>query len=70
MIKNGRVEVGKTPSVVSGEKSQSICEGEPVRRYERPVDPGLRKLASLVADSKSMPSEMGDLVNKHFWSLV
>lgn len=31
MIKNGRVEVGKTPSEVSGKKSETIKKGSAVR---------------------------------------
>jgi len=34
MIKNGRVEVGKTPSEVSGRKSQTLKEGSAVCNSE------------------------------------
>ncbi len=48
MIKDGQVKIGKTPSVVSGEPSETIREGEPVRKDEKPEDPGLKKLAAAV----------------------
>lgn len=48
MIKTGKVELGKTPSVVSGLPSTKLVEGEPVRKDEKPTDPGLKKLASEV----------------------
>ena len=49
MTKNGRVQVGSTPSVVSGKPATKIVQGEPVRGSEKPVDPGLRKAASVAA---------------------
>ena len=49
MIKTGKVEIGKTPSVVSGKRSTKLREGEPVRKQEKPTDPGLKKLASALA---------------------
>ncbi len=48
MIKDGKVKIGKTPSVVSGKPAQVIKEGEPVRKDEQPTDPGLKKLASAI----------------------
>lgn len=48
MIKDGKVKVGKTPSVVSGKPSNTIKEGEPIRKDEKPVDPGLKKLAAAI----------------------
>ena len=48
IIKNGRIEVGKTPSVVTGDVSTLIIEGEPVKKDEKPTDPEFRKLASLI----------------------
>ncbi len=48
MTKTGRVEVGVTPSVVSGKKSTKLVDGEPVRGDEKPTDPGMKKAASLV----------------------
>jgi len=48
MIKDGKVEVGRTPSVVSGKPSQEVKEGEPICRGEKPEDPGLKKLASVL----------------------
>lgn len=54
MTKHGKVEVGKTPSVVSGRPSTKIEDGEPVRKDEQPVDAGLRKLAS-VLDEENQP---------------
>jgi hypothetical protein len=48
MIKNGRIEIGKTPSVVTGACSTRILEGEPVGDHEHPNDPEFRKLASLM----------------------
>jgi hypothetical protein len=52
MQKNGRVEIGKTPSVVSGKKSARLIEGEAVCAKEKPVDPGMKKLASFIGDLK------------------
>lgn len=34
MIKNAKVEIGKTPSVVSGKPSEAIVNGEAVRKDE------------------------------------
>lgn len=48
MIKNGKVEIGKTPSAVSGKTATRLVDGEPVRRHEQTNDPGLKKLASLI----------------------
>ena len=36
MIKNGRVEIGKTPTDKSGKPCQSIEEGEPLEDGETP----------------------------------
>ena len=52
MIKTGRIEVGKTPSVVSGKPSTKLRDGEPVRKFERLDDPGLKKLAAVLAEEK------------------
>ena len=52
MLKTGQVQVGKTPSVVSGERSTAVVDGEPVSDAERPEDPGLKKLAKAL-DSES-----------------
>lgn len=52
MLKTGQVQVGKTPSVVSGERSTAVVEGEPVSGDERTEDPGLKKLAKAL-DSAS-----------------
>ena len=35
MIKNARIEVGKTPSAVSGAPSQTIRKGEALKRDEK-----------------------------------
>jgi len=48
MIKHGKVIPGQTPSTVSGKPSDRIVEDEPVNDDEKPVDPGLRKLASVL----------------------
>lgn len=55
MIKHGKVVPGKTPSVVSGETSDQIVEDEPVKDDEKPVDPGLKKLAALVDPDAKQP---------------
>ena len=34
MLKNGRVEIGKTPSVISGKPCECIKNGEPVLKKE------------------------------------
>lgn len=54
MIKHGNVVVGETPSVESGRPSQTIKNGEPVRRNETPSDPGLRKLASVIDEANGV----------------
>lgn len=51
MIKDGQVKTGKTPSVVSGLPSEVIKDGEPVRKDEKPEDPGLKKLAAALDES-------------------
>lgn len=38
MVKNGRVEVGKTPSVHSGEPSEMIKSGEAITFNEEDMD--------------------------------
>jgi hypothetical protein len=48
IIKTGRIEVGKTPSVVTGFVSTLIVDGEPVKKDEKPVDSEFKKLASLI----------------------
>lgn len=48
MTKTGRVNIGKTPSVVSGKPSTKVVDGEPVRKKEHANDPGLKKLASMI----------------------
>jgi len=53
MIKHGKVVVGETPSTVSGEVSDQIKDDEPVVDDEKPVDPGLKKLASALTESDS-----------------
>jgi len=50
MIKTGQVRPGKTPSTVSGLPSTKVVDEEPVRQGERPVDPGLKKLASVLPE--------------------
>lgn len=46
VTKNGRVEEGKTPSVISGKPCTEIVQGEPVCRGEEKelVDPGLERV--------------------------
>lgn len=52
ITKHGKVVVGKTPSAVSGQPSDSIVSGEPVHEGDvPPVDPQLAKLASMVGDA-------------------
>jgi len=46
MTKTGNIEIGKTPSVVTGEPATAIEAGEPIKKGEQPVDPGLVKLAN------------------------
>ena len=46
MTKTGQIKIGKTPSVVTGEKSTVIEHGEPIKKGEKVVDPGLVKLAA------------------------
>jgi hypothetical protein len=41
MVKNGRVEIGKTPSVHSGEASEMIKAGEAITRSEEDMDVSL-----------------------------
>lgn len=48
MIKHGKVQKG-TPSVVSGLPSDILRKGEPIKRGEQPVDPGLKKLAKAIS---------------------
>ena len=55
MIKTGKVETGKTPSVVSGRPSEKIVSGEPVADREKPVDPGLKKLAAAITETPPEP---------------
>ena len=50
MTKNGRVEAGKTPSVVSGKISDRVEEGEPVRGQEHPDQDGMKKLAQVMKE--------------------
>jgi hypothetical protein len=52
MTKHGKVEVGKTPSVVSGRPATKIEDDEPVRKGEQPADAGLKKLASILDETK------------------
>lgn len=60
MTKTGRVQTGKTPSVVSGLPSTKIVEGEPVRKGEKPVDAGLKKLASVIAPPAEDETHKGE----------
>lgn len=57
MIKHGKVEVGHTPSVVSGLPSEKLVKGEPVGNRERPTDPGLKKLAAALQDTPEATKE-------------
>lgn len=52
MTKNGRVEVDRTPSIVSGERATDIVDSEPVVAGEQPADPGLAKLASALGHDR------------------
>lgn len=36
MIKNGKVEAGKTPSEISGKTSETIKNGQAVLKHEKP----------------------------------
>lgn len=38
MVKNGRVEVGKTPSVLSGKPSEMIKKGEAITKDEKDLE--------------------------------
>lgn len=51
MIKTGNIEIGRTPSVVSGQPSKTVKDGEPVAANENAVDPGLVKLAASLEDT-------------------
>ena len=44
MIKNGKVEAGKTPSEVSGRRSQVIKEGSALRKDEKPPEKNIESL--------------------------
>lgn len=46
MVKNGRVEIGKSPSVVSGKCATTIVSGEAIRYGEIDQIPDLEKLAA------------------------
>jgi hypothetical protein len=35
MIKTGKIEIGKTPSVVSGKPSKKLVKGEPLAENEK-----------------------------------
>ena len=48
MEKRGRIEIGVTPSEVSGKPSQTIKEGQALRKDEAPVENTVEKVASLV----------------------
>jgi hypothetical protein len=48
MEKNGRVEPGKTPSEVSGRKSETLKAGQAVRADEVPAENTVEKVAALV----------------------
>ena len=47
MIKTGKVEIGKTPSVVSGKPSKKIVKGEPLAKDEKETE-SMQKLARAV----------------------
>jgi len=49
-IKTGRIELGKTPSSVSGQPSVAVVDSEPVALGETATDPGLKKLGSLLSN--------------------
>jgi hypothetical protein len=51
MIKNGKIELGKTPSAVTGKPSKILQDGEPIRKGEKLVDPGLTKLAAALEET-------------------
>jgi hypothetical protein len=48
MEKTGRVEAGVTPSEVSGQPSQTIKEGQAVRKDETPDKSSIEKVAKLL----------------------
>lgn len=58
MTKHGNVEIGKTPSGISGKPCREIKEGEPIRErgeLAKYVDPGLVKLARSFQDMPAVP---------------
>lgn len=59
MIKNGRIETGKTPSVVSGKRSDRIENGEPVAGDEHPYDGNLKKAASQIEQEQEQENTEG-----------
>ena len=48
IVKTGKIELGKTPSVVSGDHATAVVDSEPVVAGEETVDPGLVKLGNLI----------------------
>lgn len=50
MEKNGRVELGKTPSELSGRPSEQIKEGQVLSKEEAPAENTVEKVAALLAD--------------------
>ena len=51
MIKNGRVETGKTPSEISGKPSETIKNGQAVLKNEKPSYAEELFLKALAKDS-------------------
>lgn len=49
MIKNGRVEIGRTPSEVSGKPSDKTRSGVPLTAKERLPSKTVEKLASKIS---------------------
>lgn len=48
MTKNARIEVGVTPSEVSGNPSDRLEDAEPLAGQEEHPDPGLKKTAAIL----------------------
>lgn len=57
MVKNGRVELGVTPSVHSGAPSEMIKEGEAITREEADMDVSIP-----VLDYANSPQFLKDLI--------
>ena len=58
MVKTGRVEIGKTPSVVTGRPATAIENGEPVVKGESVV-PGRRLSMTLSCDHRVVDGAVG-----------